>query len=295
MNIQKAINVIEKVSILIVEKVPPYFVADALNGKFNNEQFDHILDKWFSKDGDLFDFYLNSSSDIQRYLLEALDIEVEPDKYPDYDSRIMAELSGKKRSEIYPFETEILREYVLFSSNNSLTVLDKVSPSAWKTVNDYGIAYYGNYLNWSVFWYNAEKEDKELLLNFITNKEQKQDIVASFKEYAKDDSIKESHNKIVNDNLLSSPSSNVSIENIHDLAFLKAIKEGDLGKLVSLKNEGYMPPNRILESIVKKNTVNTLVTIEKIYDVKIESLKYNDIKLAENDNCQISKDKGLEF
>ncbi|WP_236092988.1 hypothetical protein [Bacteroides thetaiotaomicron] len=198
MNIQKAINVIEKVSILIVEKVPPYFVADALNGKFNNEQFDHILDKWFSKDGDLFDFYLNSSSDIQRYLLEALDIEVEPDKYPDYDSRIMAELSGKKRSEIYPFETEILREYVL-------------------------------------------------------------------------------------------------IENIHDLAFLKAIKEGDLGKLVSLKNEGYMPPNRILESIVKKNTVNTLVTIEKIYDVKIESLKYNDIKLAENDNCQISKDKGLEF
>lgn len=56
-----------------------------------------------------------------------------------------------------------------------------------------------------------------------------------------------------------------------------------------------MPPNRILESIVKKNTVNTLVTIEKIYDVKIESLKYNDIKLAENDNCQISKDKGLEF
>lgn len=168
MDIQKAINVIDKVSTLIVEKVPPYFVEDALSGKLDKELYQHMLDKWSSKEGNLFDFYLNSSSDIHRYLLEALDIVVEPDKYPDYDSRIMAELrDGKKRSEIYPFETEILQQYMLFGSNNALTILKKVSPSAWKTVEEYGIDPYGNYLNWSLFWFNASKEDKELLLNYI--------------------------------------------------------------------------------------------------------------------------------
>lgn len=170
MDIQKAINVIDKVSTLIVEKVPPYFVEDALNGKLDKELYQHMLDKWSSKEGDLFSFYLNSSSDIHRYLLEALDIVVEPDKYPDYDSRIMAELrDGKKRSEIYPFETEILQQYMLFGSNNALTILKKVSPSAWKIVEKYGIDPYGNYLNWSLFWFNASKEDKELLLNYIVD------------------------------------------------------------------------------------------------------------------------------
>ena len=82
----------------------------------------------------------------------------------------MAELrDGKKRSEIYPFETEILQQYMLFGSNNALTILKKVSPSAWKTVEEYGIDPYGNYLNWSLFWFNASKENKELLLNFIVD------------------------------------------------------------------------------------------------------------------------------
>lgn len=168
MDIQKAINVIDKVSTLIVEKVPPYFIADALNGKLNKELYQHMLDKWSSKDGDLFDFYLNSSSDVNRYLLEALDIVVEPDKYPDYDSRIMAELrDGKSRWEVYPFETEVLHQYMLFCCNNGLNILKKVSPSAWQLVEEYKIDPYGNYLNWSVFWFNASLKDKEQLLNFI--------------------------------------------------------------------------------------------------------------------------------
>lgn len=45
MDIQKAINVIDKVSILIVEKVAPYFVEDALNGKLDKELYQHMLDK----------------------------------------------------------------------------------------------------------------------------------------------------------------------------------------------------------------------------------------------------------
>lgn len=171
MDIQKAINVIDKVSTLIVEKVPPYFIEDALNGKLDKELYQHMLDKWSSKDGDLFDFYLNSSSEVHRYLLEALDIVVEPDKYPDYDSRIMAELrDGKSRWEVYPFETEVLHQYMLFCSNNGLDILKKVSPSAWQLVEEYKIDPYGNYLNWSVFWFNASLKDKEQLLNFILDR-----------------------------------------------------------------------------------------------------------------------------
>ena len=80
----------------------------------------------------------------------------------------MAELrDGKKRSEIYPFETEILQQYMLFGSNNALTILKKVSPSAWKTVEEYGIDPYANYLNWSLFWFNASTDDKRELIEYL--------------------------------------------------------------------------------------------------------------------------------
>ena len=168
MDIQKAINVIDKVSTLIVEKVPPYFVADALNGKLDEELYQHMIDKWYSKKEDLFNFYLNSSSDVQRYLLEALDIEVEPDKYPDYNSRVMAELrEGKSRWEVYPFETEILYRFMLFGHNNGLEVLKDICSSAWGTVEEYGIDPYVNNLNWSLFWFNASKEDKIELIEYL--------------------------------------------------------------------------------------------------------------------------------
>ena len=168
MDIQKAINVIDKVSTLIVEKVPPYFVAEALNGKLDEELYQHMIDKWYSKKEDLFDFYLNSSSEVQRYLLEALDIVVEPDKYPDYESRVLAWCKdGKSRWEVYPFETEILYRFILFGHNNGLEVLKDISSSAWGTVEEYGIDPYGNTLNWSEFWFDASKEDKIELIEYL--------------------------------------------------------------------------------------------------------------------------------
>lgn len=173
MDIQKAINVIDKVSTLIVEKVPPYFVEDALNGKLDKELYQHMLDEWSSKDGNLFDFYLNSSSEVHRYLLEALDIVVEPDKYPDYESRVLACLRDEKsRWDVYPFETEVLRRFMLFGYNNSLEVLKDISSSAWKTVEDCEIDSYGNYLNWSIFWFNASMEDKEELVEYLINEKE---------------------------------------------------------------------------------------------------------------------------
>ena len=169
MNTQKAIQAIDAVTVSIVNGViNTSFIDESIYGKLDNELYKHILNKWASKKGDVFDFYLNSNDDIKRWLLEALDVEVEPDKYPDYDSRITAQLrDGKIRSEIYPFETETVDSFFLFGYNHSLDTLKKVSSSAWQTVSDNNIDRYGNYKNWSQFWERASREDKELLLNYM--------------------------------------------------------------------------------------------------------------------------------
>lgn len=169
MNTQKAIQAIDAVTAAIVNRViDTAFIDKLIYGKLDNELYKRVLNKWASKQDDIFDFYLNSNDDIKRWLLEALGVEVEPDKYPDYDSRIMAQLrDGKIRSEIYPFETEIVHSFFLFGYNHSLDELKKVTPSAWRTVQENCIDRYGNYKNWSLFWNKASREDKEALLNHI--------------------------------------------------------------------------------------------------------------------------------
>ena len=83
MNTQKAIQAIDAVTVAIVNGViNTSFIDESIYGKLDNELYKHILNKWASKKGDVFDFYLNSNDDIKRWLLEALDVEVEPVKYP---------------------------------------------------------------------------------------------------------------------------------------------------------------------------------------------------------------------
>ena len=155
MNTQRAIQVIDTVTAAVVNGViNTAFIDKLISGKLGNELYEHVLDKWASKKGDVFDFYLNSSDDIKRY--------------PDYDSRITAQIcEGKNRSEIYPFETESVHSFFLFGYNHSLDELKKVSPSAWQTVVDNNIARYGDYKNWSLFWKKANREDKVVLWEYI--------------------------------------------------------------------------------------------------------------------------------
>ncbi|WP_373176604.1 hypothetical protein [Bacteroides eggerthii] len=168
MNTQKAIQAIDAVTAAIVNRViNAAFIDKLIYGKLDNELYKHVLNKWESKKGDVFDFYLNANDDIERWLLEALGVEVEPNRYPDYDSRITAQIEGKNRSEIYPFETEIVHSFFLFGYNYSLDELKKVSPSAWQTVITNNIDRYGNYKNWSLFWEKASREDKAALLEYI--------------------------------------------------------------------------------------------------------------------------------
>ena len=97
MNTQKAIQAIDAVTAAIVNVViNTAFVDKLIYGKLDNELYKHVLNKWESKKGDVFDFYLNSNDEIKRWLLEALGVEVEPDKYPDCDSRITAQICEGK-------------------------------------------------------------------------------------------------------------------------------------------------------------------------------------------------------
>ena len=103
-------------------------------------------------------------------MLENLGIKVEPDKYPDYNSRIVAQVvQGKKRFDIYPFEVEAFNRYAMFGNNNALSCLKGISPTAGQTVRENGINEYGNALNWSLFWIKANPEDKALLVDHVLN------------------------------------------------------------------------------------------------------------------------------
>lgn len=106
MNKPKIIQIIDVVSNAIAgNRIDEDFIKSCIYGKVDAELYAHLLGKYRGYDGDFFQFYLGTDDRINRALLENLGIKVEPDKYPDYDSRIVAQVvQGKKRFDIYPFE-----------------------------------------------------------------------------------------------------------------------------------------------------------------------------------------------
>lgn len=104
MNKPKIIQIIDVVSNAIAgNRIDEDFIKSCIYGKVDAELYAHLLGKYRGYDGDFFQFYLGTDDRINRALLENLGIKVEPDKYPDYDSRIVAQVvQGKKRFDIYP-------------------------------------------------------------------------------------------------------------------------------------------------------------------------------------------------
>ena len=115
MNKPKIIQIIDVVSNAIDgNRIDEDFIKSCIYGKVNAELYAHLLGKYRGYDGDFFQFYLGTDDRINRALLENLGIKVEPDKYPDYDSRIVAQVvQGKKRFDIYPFELEAFNRYAV--------------------------------------------------------------------------------------------------------------------------------------------------------------------------------------
>lgn len=167
----KVIQIIDVVSTAIAgNRIDENFIKSCIYGKVNMKLYEHLLGKYRGYDGDFFQFYLGTDVQINRALLENLGIQVEPDKYPDYDSRIVAQVvQGKKRFDIYPFEVEAFNRYAMFGNNNALSCLKGISPTARADRPGNGINEYGNALNWSQFWIKASLEDKALLVDHVLN------------------------------------------------------------------------------------------------------------------------------
>lgn len=67
MNTQKAIQAIDAVTAAIVNRViDTAFIDKLIYGKLDNVLYKHVLNKWASKQDDVFDFYLNSNDDIKK-------------------------------------------------------------------------------------------------------------------------------------------------------------------------------------------------------------------------------------
>ena len=93
MNKPKIIQIIDVVSNAIDGyRIDEDFIKSCIYGKVNAELYAHLLGKYRGYDGDFFQFYLGTDDRINRALLENLGIKVEPNKYPDYDSRIVAQV-----------------------------------------------------------------------------------------------------------------------------------------------------------------------------------------------------------
>lgn len=168
-NIEKAISVIDTISEAIIsDKINTDYLEKILYGKQSDEIYNHLVNKWNGFDGDFFRYYLDTSSDTHRAILEGINIEVEEDKYPDYNSRVMAQIiEGKEDIDIYPFQIYVVKVFALFGYNHSLDELKKISETAWNVVADYKINRYGNTPNWFTWWNKANTADKSLLMQYI--------------------------------------------------------------------------------------------------------------------------------
>ena len=102
MNKPKIIQIIDVVSNAIAgNRIDEDFIKSCIYGKVDAELYAHLLGKYRGYDGDFFQFYLGTDDRINRALLENLGIKVEPDKYPDYDSRIVAQVVQERKGLIF--------------------------------------------------------------------------------------------------------------------------------------------------------------------------------------------------
>lgn len=124
--------------------------------------------------------------------------------------------------------------------------------------------------------------------------EQIRETVAHWKDYAKKGGVKEEHSKTINDNLLLLSSKTVSMPDIQEKTFLKAIETEDFTKIMAIKKDGYKPSEAVLKHISETIPTNILVAVNKIFGIEAGE-KSNNIKLAQNEGSMKSKDKGTEF
>jgi hypothetical protein len=130
----------------------------------------HYLDKFIlNNDKDFGRYFLSCDDGMIRALFGFFDIPVEPEKISDAREKIIAQIKGRDKFEIFPFEYEITRLFYLFGNNNSLEALQEIAPEAFQRVKEKKINLYGNGINWSKAWNVLNQPEKTRLIETVVN------------------------------------------------------------------------------------------------------------------------------
>ena len=118
------------------------------------------------------------------------------------------------------------------------------------------------------------------------------DIASKWKEYAKDNGVRESHIKQINENLLLLSQRKIySISNKKEYEFQEAIKTNDFTRIIGLKDEGYIPSPKIIDELKGSAPTPMMIAVQKIFGLPSDTPGLSNIKLAQSD----SKELGLNI
>lgn len=130
----------------------------------------HYLDKFIANnDKDFGRYYLSCDLGMIRSIFNHFDIPMEADKITDERELIMAQLDGKNKFDIYPFEYEIVRRFFLYANNHSIDSLSKRAEfiDIDKKLNDEKLSRYGNGINWAKAWIHFDQLSKESFVELL--------------------------------------------------------------------------------------------------------------------------------
>lgn len=122
------------------------------------------------------------------------------------------------------------------------------------------------------------------------------DIVSKWKEYAKDNGVRESHIKQINKNLLLLSQREIySIPYKKESEFQEAIKKNDFSRLAELKDKGFVPSPEAIKELKGSAPASTMIAVQKIFDLPGDLPGLDSIKLAKSDNQELNKDKSNDL
>lgn len=86
-----------------------------------------------------------------------------------------------------------------------------------------------------------------------------------------------------------------SAEQSKEVEFSEAVKRSDFTRLAGLKAEGYSPSPEVLKQLKSSVPVQTMIAVQKIFGLPMESKGLDSIKLAQGNNKEPLKDKSNEL
>jgi hypothetical protein len=83
----------------------------------------------------------------------------------------------------------------------------------------------------------------------------------------------------------------LDIKVLNDKEFKEAVEKGDFVKMSQLKEQGYQPSKELIQSLNETASGNTMIAVQKIFNLKGSANTLGDVKLAQG---QQSAEKDLK-